>query len=69
MRCILCGDPNPGVLHLFVRGPVPDLQIGSLMIARRTTSVCDVDEVWSRLRAIPSPRPCELGHHFPERPP
>ena len=45
MRCAHCGDPNPGVLHLFAAGPPPALRVGSLVVAKKTTGVCGVGEV------------------------
>jgi hypothetical protein len=45
MKCAHCGDPNPGVLHLFAGGPSPALRVGSLVMAKKTTGVCDVGEV------------------------
>ena len=45
MRCAHCGDPNPGVLHLFAGGPSPALRVGSLVMTKKTTGVYDVGEV------------------------
>ena len=45
MRCRQCGDPNPDVLHLFARGPAPCLRVGSLVVAKKATGVCDLGDV------------------------
>ena len=45
MRCRYCGDPNPGVLHLFAKGPAPSLQVGSLVVAKKATDTCDPGQV------------------------
>ena len=45
MRCAHCRDPNPGVLHLFAAGPAPVLQVGSLVVVKKATGVCDAGEV------------------------
>ena len=50
MKCAHCGNPNPGVLHLFTGGPVPALRVGSLVVAKKTTGVGKVGVVYEEHR-------------------
>ena len=40
MRCNHCGDPVSGPDHLTVGAPLPDLRLGSLVVAKKAAGVC-----------------------------
>lgn len=45
MRGRRCEDSSPGVRHPLAGGSAPDLPVGSLVVSKKTTGVCDAGEV------------------------
>ena len=39
-----CGGPLPGTRHLGEDNPLPELRVGSLVTAKKTSGVCDCGE-------------------------
>ena len=44
MECVHCGDPRPGPWCLSQEDPSPELQVGSLVVAKKLSGVCDPGE-------------------------
>ena len=44
MNCVHCGDPLPGPWHRSRQDPLPELRVGSLVVAKKASGVCDPGE-------------------------
>ena len=44
MECVHCGDPRPGPWCLSQEDPAPELRVGSLVVAKKLSGVCDPGE-------------------------
>ena len=44
MKYLHSGDPHPGVLDLLDRRPAPALRVGSTVVAKKATGVCEAGE-------------------------
>ena len=44
MNCVHCRDPLPDPWHLGQDEPLPGLRVGSLVVAKKATGVCDPGE-------------------------
>lgn len=44
MNCVHCGDPLPGPWHRSQQDPLPELRVGSLVVAKKVSGVCDPGE-------------------------
>ena len=44
MKCVHCGDPLPGPWHMSQEDPLPELRVGSLVVAKKASGVCDRGE-------------------------
>ena len=44
MNCVHCGDPIRQAWHLGQGKPLPELRVGSLVVAKKVSGVCDLGE-------------------------
>ena len=44
MNCVHCGDPLSSPWHISQEDPLPALQVGSLVMAKKASGVCDRGE-------------------------
>ena len=44
MECVHCGAPLPRSWHMPQEDPLPGLRVGSLVVAKKASGVCDRGE-------------------------